>query len=445
MRNWLRELVRTRGLSRDALAEKARVTQNTVDSWLDGNARPTDENLRDLAVILVEEVGRDGPVLSQLRRNYGLRELSRMVTDVIGAEHASAMVERLVSYVTVMFELVRSSQRSDTENDLKMRLALSVGTLGRDGHRLPFVEAMLNSCWRLEPDPVWRTTIKAATHSWFERLQEVSARISVEDREHTRAEFGEMPPPELLESQGYVSLATKTELYLDPVAAAAAAHEAADVGPWGALELKLRANEAVNRGARLEAIDLYRAALRRDPTDAELHFRLGASLWQIADVDEALRELEIAIQLDAGWDRAHVEVAIVYLNQGRDGQASDRLEAAKGQLREPSPWLLLHLGFAYERRGKVDEARLTYEELLLLEQNHAEALDRLAHLCFLAGEKRRGAQLAKQAAQLGFNDVCSAWETGFYNRRVLKRPPPITPAHLRWLGDNAWLKDRCPS
>jgi tetratricopeptide (TPR) repeat protein len=367
------------------------------------------------------------------------------VTEAIGEEHASSVVQRLAGYVTVMLDLVWSSQKSIEGNDLKMRLALGLATLGRDRMRLPFIEAMLNICWRVEPDPIWRTTIKAATRPWFDRLQEVAVRISAEDRDHTLAVLGELPPPEVLERQGYMSLATKGELDRDPLAAAAAAHEAADSGHWGALELKLRANEAVNRGARLEAIDLYRAALRRDPTDAELHFRLGASLWQIADVDEALCELEIAIQLDAGWDRAHVEVAIVYLNQGRDREAAERLESAKRRLRQPSPWLLLHLGFAHERLGMLEEAMRAYTELLDLEQNHAEALDRLAHLCFLAGEKRRGAKLAKRAAHLGLNDVLSAWETGFYDRPVLARPPLITPADLRWLGDNAWLKDRCPS
>lgn len=145
------------------------------------------------------------------------------------------------------------------------------------------------------------------------------------------------------------TLATKRELARDPAVGAVMDSEAREGGYFGALELKLRANEASNRGDSLRAIYLLREALRHDPCNAELHFRLGANLWQIADVDAGMAELEIAVQLDPAWDRSQVETAVVLLNQDRNDEAVRRLEAAKPLLREPSAHLLLHLGFARER------------------------------------------------------------------------------------------------
>jgi Flp pilus assembly protein TadD len=441
VRDWLRDLVKKSKLSRDALAIEVQVAQHTLDAWLDGDTRPNDENLRDLALVLAADNISDADLLlQQLRQTYGLREIYALVTGAIGEEHAQAMVKRLADYVMVMTGLVGRSRKSIEENNFKMRLALTLGTLWRDGPTLPFVDAMLNTCWRFESDPVWRTSIKAATRSWFERLQEVSARISKEDREYTCSLVGQLSDRDTLEQVGYMSLASKGEIARDPAAALAMDVEAADPGRFGAVELKLRAGEAANVGARLEAIDLLRAAVSKDPCDAELHFRLGANLWQIADVDEGLKELEIAVQLDPSWDRSHVEVAIVYLNQDRNAEAACRLEHAKQLVRAPSPWLLLHLGFARERLGEIEPAIHAYEELLAQEPDHAEGADRLAHLYLLRGEKRRGAALAKHAAHLGFTDVFDAWQDGFYNRKdVQGRPPRKAPDHVRCLGDNTWL------
>jgi Flp pilus assembly protein TadD len=444
MRSRLRDLHRTTGLSRDRLAAAARVDEDTLDAWLDGNVRPKDENLHDLVIAFSEHgAGDREALLRELRRAYGLRDLYARLVEDVGDEHASNIAQRLVGYAVWMLGLVRRSKKPVEENDLKMHMALTIGTLGRETLELKFVEAMLNSVWRVEVDPIWRTSIKAATRSWFERVQEVTAKLPPGDDERLAAVLGAVPPPEVLDQIGYLALASKEELARDSAMRAVMDSEADEGGYFGALELKIRANEAWTQGDRLRAIDLLREAVADDPCSAELHFRLGASLWQIADVDEGMRELEIAAQLDPGWDRAHVEVGIVLLNQDRNEEATRRLEAAKPLLRGPSTWLLLHLGHARERLGDIDGAVAAYEELLGLDDEHAEALDRLAHLYFVRGEKRKGAELAKRAAHLGFTDVFAAWTAKYYDRKDAKnRPPRTTREHLVQLGDNTWLKSR---
>lgn len=441
MQTWLRDLHAKAGISRDKMAEAAHVHQHTVDAWLDGDVRPNDENLQDLAILLAARgVGDQEDLLSELRRGYGLRDLFRNVAELTGSEDAVGLATRLVGYAVYMLELPRQSEKTRAENDLKMYLALVVGTLGRGSIELAFVESMLNAVWRVEKDPVWRTNIKAATRSWFDRLREVATKLPPTADDELRSVFGELPPAEVRERIAYCALASKEELSRDPLFGAAMDAQIAEGGTPAALELKLRANEASNRGNVLRAIDLHREALRHDPCNAEIHFRLGANLWQVGDVETGLIELEIAVQLDPTWDRAQVELAIVLLNLDRVQEALRRLQAAKALMREPSTWLQLHLAFALERLGELDEAIDAYEELLAVEADNAEALDRLAHLLFNKGEKRKGAELAKRAAHLGFTDVLLAWNSGYYSGKgPWARPPRTVPEHLIQLGDKPCL------
>lgn len=433
---WLREHLATATLTRDETATLVKVHRHTVDGWLDTDARPRDENLQDLADALAAR-GLDSRerLLRQLRLVYGLRALFVAACDAIEPEHVANLVVRVIGYARHMIELPRIG-KNPGENDLKMRLAVVVGSLGRERFSLPFVESMLNSVWRLEPDPVWRTTIKAATRSWFELLRSAATKLPVESADELTRVLGEKPSPELLEQIAYVSLAAKEEQARDPLMRAAMASETAAGGVFGGLELKLQGIEAANRGDLLRSIDLLRDAARLDPGNAEIHFRLGGALWQIGDVDAGLLELEIAVQLDLGWDRAHTEIAIVLINLGRVAEAQQRLTAALPLLREPSSWLLLHLAFAHERLGDRARAAEVYEELIALDPEHGEALDRLAHLRFVQGDKRAGADLAKRAAHRGVIDALVAWRTGYYNTgKPTERPPRRTPRHLVQLCD----------
>lgn len=296
LRDRLRDQQARTGLSRDRLAEQLRVGPHTLDGWLDDEVRPKDENLQDLANTFAEHgLGERGELLAELRRGYGLRELFAALSGAVGPQHAKHIAERVVGYAAHMLQLPRVSQNAPAEIDRKMNLALTIGTLGRDGMELGFVESMLNSVWRIEEDPVWRTSLKAATRSWFDRMVDVTTRLPPEDVAGVAALLGDLPSQEKL---------------------------------------------------------------------------------------------------------------------------------------------------ALERLGDIKAAIATYEELLAMKRDHAEALDRLAHLYFVIGDKRRGAALAKDAAHLGFTDVFDAWSSKYYDgKQVRGRPPRTTARHLVQLGEHAWLAE----
>jgi tetratricopeptide (TPR) repeat protein len=336
---WLRTLhdACSPSISRDKLAERVRVHPHTLDGWLDSDVRPTDENLMDLAHAFAEHgVGLHEQLLHRLRVAFGARALFKKVEDAVGKGQAADMGARFVRYANHLLGFPRVSQKSKAENDYKMKVAFALGTLARGQLALPWVEAMLHNLWRFEPDPVWRTSLKAATQSWFEHLQQITAKLGSSDESDLLAVFGEVPDPETMERIGYMVQASKEEQARDPMLAAAMANEARQGGRYGALELKLMAGEVSHRGATIEAINLLRAAVEKDPLNAEIHFRLGCNLWQIGDIKAALEELEISVQIDPDWDRSRVEIGIVLLNEHRDEEALKRLEESKRALSAPS-------------------------------------------------------------------------------------------------------------
>lgn len=432
---WLRALHEkcSPPLSRNELAKQVKVHAHTLDGWLDADVRPADENLMDLAhCFAARGLGVADDLLRKVRLAFAARELFRAISDVVGRETAIRICGRVVTWANGMLALPRGSKNTRAENDIKMKIAFMHG---RAAPCMPWVESMLTPLWRGEPDPVWRTSLKAATRSWLAHLQETTAKLGPDPTECEAflATFGEMPAREELEMVAYTVQASKEELARNPLFAMAMAREAEEMGRYGALELKIQGTEAANRGDLLGAIDKLRSAAERDPLNAEIHFRLGCCFALLGDVPAGLSELEISVQLDPGWDRARVEIGIVLLVEGREEEALRRLLESRAALKEPSGWLLLNLAYAYERNGALAGAIQTYEDLLIIEPDNAEALDRLAHLYFVAKERRRGADAAKRAAQLGVPTVFYAMKNGLYDKCAPAKRPPHYPGVVELL------------
>lgn len=443
MGTWLRAKVDATGKTRDALAAAVNVAPTTLDGWLDNDVKPSFENIDDLARALSNGADEHADLRRRLRLAFAARDLFRRIELVVGRPQALGICQRVAFYANEMVGYPRSSTKPVEENDMKMRIALTAGTLGAETMRAQWIRSMVDHLWRNEHNPVWRTTLRAVTRSWLEHLQAITAKLGPVDERGLTAIFGRPPSREEIDVLAFRMQASKEEEELEPIAAAAILSEMLEDGPRGALELKLRACEASNRGDRLGAIDLLRAAVLKDPTNAEIHFRLGCDLWQVGDMAAGLDELEIAVQLDPAWDRPRVEVAIVLMNEGRDEAARAMLVAANAEC-PGTPWVLLHLGYVHERLGETKEAIGFYEDLLAIDEDHAEALDRVAHLHFAHGDKRTGADRAKRAAHLGLSTVADAREAGYYDRGK----PADRPPHAKQLDgylqfpDSAWKSRR---
>lgn len=412
-------------LSRDGVAEAIGVSPHTVDAWLDDDVRPAAAQIVKLTAALSRHgVGDAGELARALRLAYAARQLQAHIREHLGVRVAEELATRLVSYTNLTRGLVRRSRKPE-QMRFKMAVTALVGALGRLGDEKPdWVEFMLNPPLRVEPDPVWRTSIRAARGDWFDHLQWLAARLGPNVEEELRVVCGGQPSDEVRE------LLLRLAQVSDEVWSGLPGYDAvqsgfvAGGGPLAATVLKARARAVAETGDRLAAIQMMRQAVASDPLDADAYFHLGAHLGMLGDTAAAIAELEISIRLAPQWDRPRVEIAIILLNRDDNVGARSRLEADRQALDETSPWLLLHLAVARERAGDVTAAIETYEEFLEIQPDHAEALDRLAHLSFIVGDKRRGAELAKRAAHLGVSSVDDARKEGYYAKAAPSRRPP---------------------
>lgn len=440
---WLRTMVAASGQTRDGLAKTLSVPPNTLDGWLDEGVKPSFQNMEGLArAFSGRGVGDRITLLRRLRLAFAARDIFGQIEAAIGHPQALGICQRVAFYANEMSTFPRRSTKPREETDAKMRIALTVGAIGAERIQAKWICSMVNHLRRHEQNPVWRTSLRAVTGSWLEHLQLVLAKLGSVDEEALGAVLGRMPTRDDLDVLAYQVQASKEEEAQDPSVAHALLREAMEDGERGAVELTLHAVEASDRRAPLEAIELLRLAVQKDPTSAGTHFRLGCELWQIGDVAAGLAELEIAAQLDPAWDRPKVEIAIVLLNEGRNDAALTKLILAN--LECPSnPWVLLHLGYANERLGQVSAAISAYEELIAIHVTHAEALDRVAHLHFVMGDKRAGADRAKRAAHLGVGTVFAAWENGYYDKGTpAERPVHTNQDESLHFPDSAWKRSR---
>jgi tetratricopeptide (TPR) repeat protein len=81
-------------------------------------------------------------------------------------------------------------------------------------------------------------------------------------------------------------------------------------------------------GKPLDAVRHFRASVARRLAAAPAHYNLGTALTMAGQIDEGVRELERAVELDPQYGVAYGNLGSVLLQQGRIPQAIARLEKA---------------------------------------------------------------------------------------------------------------------
>jgi len=143
------------------------------------------------------------------------------------------------------------------------------------------------------------------------------------------------------------------------------------------------------------AIEQFRAAVKADPREPDVHFGLGYLLWTQRQYPEAVSEfqaelannpnhiqamiylgdtqirlkhpeearplLENALRIDPGRELAHLDLGILYADAGRqDGALREMKEAARLALEDVNVhW---RLGRLYRSMGKKDEAKAEFDK-----------------------------------------------------------------------------------
>lgn len=206
------------------------------------------------------------------------------------------------------------------------------------------------------------------------------------------------------------------------------------LAPGIALLAKGDALAASGQSAEAEAV--YREAVRRDPDNAEAHFKLANALRLLGRLDAALIAIERAISARPDWMEAHISRAATLDLQGHPEQAlaayleatarwpdAAALETVLGNLllrmerpaealsalrraaaRNPASAVIqCHLGLALLELRQSDEAIVALREALRLRPKFPEALVSLAEALRGRGQLDEARQAAEAAIRIDFN------------------------------------------
>ncbi|MFP2931178.1 tetratricopeptide repeat protein, partial [Pyxidicoccus sp. 3LG] len=113
--------------------------------------------------------------------------------------------------------------------------------------------------------------------------------------------------------------------------------------------------------ARAEMLKSEETGFALDKQNPELHLIKGRRLLAENNFDQAAEEIRKAIRMDASRAQFHVELARALMGkQGGEKEAADALVTALKTMGD-SPKLVVMLGNAYRRQGKLDDALTQYQ------------------------------------------------------------------------------------
>ncbi len=407
------------GPTRDQLAERLQVSNNTIDNWLDTDTRPTWSHVNRLAEELAPYHAALGAenLQGRLHRHYALSGLCDLLSGHVGRDATVELATALVRFVSRTLEGLRQFSKLSPEDAAKRQLLIFLF-----GTRCVGTEHLLRALWRRERDPVWSTDLLAASKPWHLRLTYVMQHLRELDQvvKLVRDEFGipEEDAESLLEEvlrdvQADPTLPPLTDpSELDGMTAVRVKGDA----KFSARNRMIQYAQAKSEGDLDTAILHVRRAVELQPESAEYHFHLGATLGMAGEVDEGIQECRIAAGLDPAWELPKVEVGIILLNAGREEEARDHLESVGLSQSDLSAHLAFNLGMARLRCGELEGALSALSYAAEVKPDHASALDAAAHCAFLLGDGKRGRRLAKRANLLGYSDTYRDWQEGRYRK-----------------------------
>ncbi|HHK42362.1 MAG TPA: tetratricopeptide repeat protein, partial [Planctomycetaceae bacterium] len=202
-----------------------------------------------------------------------------------------------------------------------------------------------------------------------------------------------------------------------------------DLPPEGKVANRvLQAERARSMGDFVTAVEHLRCAIQHVPSDAGVHFKLGAILGEkgaltgdMAAMEEALLELRVAVELDPDFGNARNEIGIVLSNMRRH-------EDAEAAFAEAEPYHGEHAhhwftrGNNYIALKQYEAASAALEKAIELSKNHehVEAQTMLSATLMALGQTRDARRIAKHVKhRVGF-DPAEAWRQvlGIWDIRV---------------------------
>jgi predicted TPR repeat methyltransferase len=148
-----------------------------------------------------------------------------------------------------------------------------------------------------------------------------------------------------------------------------------------------------------EAVRHFRAALKGDAANPDIHRHLGLALKDLGRPAAAEQAYRDALAVAPNSPKVLANLATVLKAQGRHHEALPALEQAAA-LAPDSPAVLSACGHALREAGRLDEAEELHRRALARRPDHAPSLTGLAAALWRKGRDDEAAQAAREAIAL---------------------------------------------
>jgi len=152
-------------------------------------------------------------------------------------------------------------------------------------------------------------------------------------------------------------------------------------------EADMIAGEALDeKGDNVGAVQQFKAAVKANPKEPNVHFGLAYIYWTQRRYDEAVPEFKAELENDPKNNQAMIYLGDAYLEQYQIDLAKAMLEKAD-KFQTTDPLIHLDLGIVYMESGDQDRAFLELNKTIALEPDNVTAHFRLATLYRSMGKK----------------------------------------------------------
>ena len=194
--------------------------------------------------------------------------------------------------------------------------------------------------------------------------------------------------------------------------------------------------------AFLDALDFYRAAIKKKPDSASLYNKAGITELMIQRFREAGKDFNHAIKIDQKFADAYNNLGVIFYLQKKYGKAVKQYQKAIS-LRSDAASFYSNLGSAYFSKKEFDKAILAYNEAVKLEPDIFERTSRngvtahmsspedrahfdyvLARLFAKEGNADRSLQYLRKALEDGYKAIDDVYKDNEF--AALRKDPRFT-------------------
>jgi tetratricopeptide (TPR) repeat protein len=184
-----------------------------------------------------------------------------------------------------------------------------------------------------------------------------------------------------------------------------------------------------NLGRYQEAIASYKEAIRINPDDADVHYYIGETYEKLGRNNEAIAEYKEVLRIKPNHLWASVYLNDLQQSQKRQVTSTPPLSPSKKKLHHAQEQVRLYpdnagvhliLGDLYEKRGRIDEAIVSFKEAVRLNPNNADIHMVLGHAYTKADQYRDAIASIKEAIRIRPNHSDTHYFLGMVYEKLSK-------------------------